>query len=93
MEELKILFYENNDNSIEDLNYKSKLIAISKSAVKLLSDRCQKIIMGYYIYNWSMREVAVNLRLASGDVAKTLKSRCFKTLLKNVSEIQNEYQQ
>jgi len=92
MDELKLLFYENNDTSIDDENYKNCLIKLSQKALKKLNEKCQKIIVGYYIHNWSMKEVAFHLSLASKDVAKTLKSRCFKTLMKNVSELQNECQ-
>ena len=62
------------DNNLE-------LIQRVKNEMKKLSDRCSKIITAYYINNLTMSEIAKFLDLSSGDVAKTLKSRCFKKLL------------
>ena len=49
-----------------------------------LSKKCQTIIKAYYIDGLNMKEIAKYLSLASGDVAKTLKSRCFKQLMNNI---------
>jgi|GEM_PF-609823 len=92
MDELRLLYYENNDTTIDDENFKNSLIDVSQKALKQLNEKCQKIIIGYYIHNWSMKQVALHLCLASSDVAKTLKSRCYKSLMKNVGNLQNEYQ-
>ena len=92
MDELKLLFYENNDTTIDDEIYKNKLITLSQNALKLLNDKCQQIIMGYYVNNWSMKEVAIRLSFSSSDVAKTLKSRCFKKLMERVNELTHQYQ-
>ena len=60
------------------------MLAKVKKELSKLSERCQKIIIAYYIDGLTMREIATYLGLSSGDVAKTLKSRCFKTLLNYV---------
>lgn len=89
LDEVRLLFYRNNDTSIEEQENKEDLIAICKKALASLSERCQKIILGYYVQNLSMKEIAQNLELSSGDVAKTLKSRCYKNLLKEVKILRN----
>lgn len=89
LDEVRLLFYKNNDTSIEERENKEDLIAICKNALANLSERCQKIILGYYIQNLTMKEIALNLGLSSGDVAKTLKSRCYKNLLKEVKKLRN----
>jgi len=87
MNEVRLLFYKNNDTTVDEVENKSELIEISKRAFSSLTDRCQKIIEGYYIHKLSMREIAENLELSSSDVAKTLKSRCYKYLLEEVKKI------
>jgi len=87
LDEVRLLFYENNDTSIEEEQNKEELIDICKKALSSLSERCQKIILAFYIHNLSMKDIAAQLELSSGDVAKTLKSRCYKTLLKEVQKL------
>jgi len=87
LSEVRLLFYDNNDTTIEDLERNQDLMAMSKKAFSLLTERCQKIIMAFYINNLSMKEIAVELDLSSGDVAKTLKSRCYKYLLTEVENL------
>ena len=86
---MRLLFYDNYDTSIEDLERNEGLVALSKKAFSLLTERCQKIITAYYIYNLSMKEIAAELELSSGDVAKTLKSRCYKYLLTEVNKLRS----
>jgi len=85
--EVRLLFYDNNDTTIEDLERNEDLLALSKKAFSLLTERCQKIIMAFYINNLSMKEIATELELSSSDVAKTLKSRCYKYLLTEVEKL------
>ena len=84
---MKILFYENNDTSLEEVEYKKELIQISKKAMSELTDRCKNIIEAYYIRSMPMKEIATHLNLSSGDVSKTLKNRCYKKLLEVVKNI------
>ncbi len=60
------------------------LLRKTKHQLSKLSERCQQIIRAYYIDGLTMKEIALYLNLSSGDVAKTLKSRCFKTLMYNI---------
>lgn len=87
--EIRLLFYENNDTTVEEEENKGELIKICQQAFKNLTERCQKIIEGYYIHRLSMKEIAESLGLSSGDVAKTLKSRCYKYLLAEVNKIRS----
>ena len=89
LDEVRLLFYRNNDTTIEERDNKEDLISICQHALKKLSERCQQIIVGYYVQELSMKEIAQNLDLSSGDVAKTLKSRCYKNLLNEVKILRN----
>jgi len=80
IDNVRLHLYEKYDHPSNDDN-KAELIHKVKNEMKKLSDRCVKIITSYYINNLTMSEIANQLELSSGDVAKTLKSRCFKKLL------------
>jgi len=89
LDEVRLLFYDNNDTTIEERENKEDLISICQKALASLSERCQKIIVAFYIHHLSMKEIAQQLELSSSDVAKTLKSRCHKSLLKEVKNLRN----
>lgn len=91
LDEVRLLFYGNNDTTVEERENKEDLIGICKKALASLTERCQKIIVAFYIHHLSMKEIAQQLELSSADVAKTLKSRCHKSLLKEVSNLRNQY--
>lgn len=76
---VRLLLYGNNHNVNESKSIKTERIKVCKAALKTLSDRCQKILVLYYVHHLRMKEIAEELELASGDVAKTLKSRCYKS--------------
>jgi len=76
---VRLLLYDNNHNVSEDKGIKAERIKVCKAALKTLSDRCQKILVLYYVHHLKMKEIAEELALSSGDVAKTLKSRCYKS--------------
>lgn len=76
---VRLLLYGNNHNVNEDQGVKSERIKLCKAALLTLSDRCQKILVLYYVHQLRMKEIATELELSSGDVAKTLKSRCYKS--------------
>lgn len=87
--DVRLLFYANNDTTLDEVDKKKSLIALCKKALLVLNEKCQKIITAYYIHNLSMKEIALELELSSSDVAKTLKSRCYKTLLSEVNKLRN----
>jgi len=87
--DVRLLFYANNDTTIEEVDKKKRLISLCKKAMLLLNEKCQRIITAYYIHNLSMKEIAFEFELSSSDVAKTLKSRCYKTLLIEVQKLRN----
>ena len=47
---------------------------------KMEDEKCKKIIFAFYYDNLSMDAIAVQLGLASKDVAKTTKNRCMKKI-------------
>lgn len=79
-DELRLLFYNENDYSIDDQDNKSikKLIY---AAIDDLSNHCKQIILAFYIDQISMKEIAQRFELANANVAKTMKGKCFKKLL------------
>ena len=87
LNDVRLLLYNTNDYSQTD-DYKAKLKSICYSAMEKLDSKCRKIIIAYYIDRLTMKEIATYMNLSSGDVAKTLKSRCYKkliSLIKNTS--------
>jgi len=80
VEEVRLLLYGENDNMKGDEDT-MRLKGIAMNAIKNLTEQCQQIIISYYIDKLTMKEIATYLKLSSGDVAKTLKGRCFKKLL------------
>ena len=84
---VRLLLYEKDHNVNDSQSIKAERIKVCKAALKTLSERCQKILILYYVHNLRMKEIALELELSSGDVAKTLKSRCYKSWMKAVKTI------
>ncbi len=87
--EVRDLLYQYQDDKSR-LNYREELKIICRESLQQLDQRCNKIICSFYLDKMSMREIAKGLGLSSSDVAKTLKSRCFKKLIKLTKKIKNE---
>ena len=87
--EVRLLLYDNGYHK-PDTNIKEKLTEICSDAMHQLSEKCRQIIESYYLDRLSMKEVARKLDLASADVAKTLKSRCLKSLSNIVRDRYND---
>lgn len=87
IEEIRLHFSLFDDSSIDEEEEKDFMRATSKAALDSLSEKCKTIITYYYLYQMKMKEIAEKLDLSSADVAKTLKSRCFKSLIKKVNEL------
>lgn len=83
--EVRLLFYNNGYNEVEDIDEKEYLIEQCKTALISLTERCQQILIAFYVHELSMKEIASELELSSSDVAKTLKSRCFKSWQKAIN--------
>lgn len=75
--EVRLLLYDNSDEQMDDGN-KSEQIEICLRALNQLTERCQQVLKAYYVHGLRMKEIAEDLELASSDVAKTIKMRCFK---------------
>lgn len=90
LDDVRLLFYHNKYTSTEEHEIKADLIDLSKLAMSKLTERCQRIIIAFFVYQLSMKEIAEELELSSKDVAKTLKSRCYKYLLKEVEKLRSK---
>lgn len=87
-EQVRLLFYENGYDSVEEIDEKEQRIRNCKEALLTLSERCQQILTAYYVHGMRMKEIASELELSSSDVAKTLKSRCYKSWMSQVKVLQ-----
>jgi len=88
--EVRLLLYENDHNIVDDDQELTQArINICRKALKTLSDKCQTILTSFYVHSMSMKEIAEHLGLSSKDVAKTLKSRCYKSWIAEVKNLNN----
>lgn len=85
--EVRLLYYEKGHSLMEAKESMDEMVRISKNALAKLSKRCQEILVAYYVHNLSMKEIALELNLSSKDVAKTIKSRCYKSWIEHSKQI------
>ncbi len=83
IDNVRLHLYDNFDYQLTETNKGLRMKRVN-AALSTLSAKCQTILTAYYLDRLTMKEIASYLGLSSGDVAKTLKSRCFKTLMKNI---------
>ena len=76
-EEIRLLYYQNEDKEVDSSAFKQNAKR-AQASLKRLSDKCQKILIAYYVHDLSMKEIASELDFSSSDVAKTSKMRCHK---------------
>jgi len=88
-EEVKLLLYPDGEMVPEVQEEKEELIVMCKKSLKLLTEKCQKILLLYYVHNLSMKEIADEMALSSSDVSKTMKSRCYKKWIAKTKELLN----
>jgi len=62
-------------------------LQLTMKTFRQLDLSCQEILRLYYVEELSMKEIANELGLASNDVAKTKKSRCYRRWLQYVDEL------
>lgn len=87
VEQVRLLLYENSYELEESILQKEEMLKVCKQSLATLSERCQQILMAYYVHNLKMKEIASELGLASGDVAKTIKSRCYKSWIQAAEKL------
>ncbi len=85
--QIGLLFDSQGHIPLEDLEYKENLYLKLEKGLEDLSDKCKNIITAFYIDQLSMEEIAKKYKFASKDVAKTIKSRCFKKLQSIIANI------
>lgn len=61
--------------------------ALATEAFEQLNEKCQEIIQSFYYEDLSLKEIAKQMRLANGNVAKVLKCRCYKQWMKNAEAL------
>ena len=79
--------YNEGQETTENEDYKEQLVLKCKNGLMKLSERCQQILIAYYVHGLKMKEIALELGLSSSDVAKTLKSRCYKSWINAIKEL------
>lgn len=74
------------DQSMEEF-YTTRLNHLEE-AMQQLSEQCRKVLYLSIAEEISMSEIAQRLQMASADVAKTTKSRCYKKLIEIIRKTQ-----
>lgn len=83
-------FYES-EYLIEGSEYDyEEAIALARGAWDGLKEQCRDIIHYYYVDKLKMQEIAELMSFASANVAKTIKSRCYKKMLEIAQKLGNK---
>jgi len=85
--EVRHLLYPVDEPYSEKNDIKEDLIKYCKESLKALTEKCQKILVLYYVHNLSMKEIAAELEFSSSDVTKTMKSRCYRKWVAKTKEL------
>ena len=81
--EVTLFLYDENDEAQE---YKEELLNLSLNSFKQLGESCQQILRYFYIYKYSMTEIATKMNLSNANSAKVTKARCYKKWLEIVKK-------
>jgi DNA-directed RNA polymerase specialized sigma24 family protein len=82
--------YSETMDTSEYFDNKKAMIRITKKAMATLKTKCRRVLSLFYVERYSMKEVAKMMNFANDNVAKTIKSRCFNTLIAEVKRIQEK---
>jgi len=87
VDKIRLLFYDSPHIIEKEYDDETeRIMRASKIAMRMLSERCEQILKLFYLEEMSMKQIAKLLGMASADVAKSSKSRCYK---KWISAIKN----
>jgi RNA polymerase sigma factor (sigma-70 family) len=87
--EVRVIMYEYQTYDCNS-DYRQNLKDLCKKSLSQLDKKCNTIISSFYLDGMSMKEISSAIGLSSSNVAKTLKSRCFKKLLNLIKNLQSE---
>jgi len=87
VEEVQAILYPEGDKFYINKEENNRMIEVCKTALELLTENCQRILLLYYVHNLSMKEIAEEMKLSSSDVSKTMKSRCYKKWITKTKEL------
>ncbi len=91
-EQVKLHLYEMNLGLEEDQIHQLEIMAdISANSLHAIDEKCQKILKHFYFDGLTMSEIADTMGFASQNVAKTMKSRCYKKLMIEAKRLINKY--
>jgi DNA-directed RNA polymerase specialized sigma24 family protein len=85
-----MFFYGEEEESISlsfDEGVYSEKMQLSLQAFQKLKEACQKILRYFYVSHYSMEEIAESMEMASANVAKTQKNRCFNYWKKIIEDM------
>jgi RNA polymerase sigma factor (sigma-70 family) len=57
---------------------------VLEDALTKIPENCQVLLRSFYYHRQSLSDIAIKMGLASANVAKVIKSRCFRKLLEGV---------
>ena len=69
---------------------KEEMVRLAETALSGIGDKCRHILKSFYFYKLSMEKIAAKFNMASTNVAKVSKSRCFQKLVNNIRLIQQQ---
>ena len=82
-------YYYTSSYRLEDnFEYDPELMRVTMEAWEYLSEKCRDILSYFYIDKMSMDRIAECMNLSNSNVAKTTKSRCYKTFVDKGRELQ-----
>lgn len=92
--EHELPMYADVDQAVgENASKQEEQIDLTLRSFKQLDEKCQCILKKYYVEGHSMKEIAKEMGYSSANVAKSLKSRCYKKWMNEVKELQEVHMQ
>ena len=93
VDEIRSMLYEDNSNYLDEVIARENDVELNRMVIESfreLSEGCRSILHLYYVDGLKMVEIAKQLNMASVNVAKTTKSRCYKKWMEIVDKFKNK---
>lgn len=89
-----LMYFQTGESTNEEdekllLDYEEAMMEVSLKAFRQLDSKCQQLLRYFYVDSKKMAQIAEKLNLANANVAKTVKSRCYKKWMDEVRKLQS----
>lgn len=74
----------------DPVSEREEMIRLTEYALSGIGSKCRDILKSFYFSRLSMEEIAAKFNMASANVAKVSKSRCFQKLVNNIKVIRQQ---